>query len=228
MSQSTSQSARAVLWRGWTLLAVYLLAFPYLCLWVQRLMTGDAEPVIAEANVICYGLFLGLCVILLWRVLREDLSRLMGWDIEDLAAAASLLVVGVLGRLLLERLHVLGVTDPAAAQYAEEYLLAPAATLTLLLVLIPVVEELLFRGVLFSALRRWDSGVAYGTTVTLWAVARVWRYALERGDAAYLLLAVLYLPMSAALARCYDRSESVWGCAVLHACFNGATLALAL
>lgn len=215
--------------RGWMLLALYVLAFPYLCLWVQRLMTGDAEPVIAEANVICYALFLGLCGALVWRFLREDVSRLMGWDAEDAAAAAGWLAVGVLGRMVLERLKLLGLADPAPAQYAEQYLLAPAATLTLLLVLIPAVEELLFRGVLFSALdRRWGGGMAYPVTVTVWALCRVWRYALERGDAAYLVLALLYLPMSVALARCYDRSRSVWGCAVLHACYNGATLAMAL
>ena len=226
MSQTTSQRPDA--WRGWALLGLYILAFPYLCLWVQRTMTGDAEPLIAEANVICYALFLAVCLVLLWRLLREDFGRLSRWDGGDLGTAILCLAAGVIGRLLVERLDILPMADPGPAQYAGEYLMAPAATLTLLLVLIPVVEELLFRGVLFARLARRDRRVAYAAATAVWALGRVWRYALERGDGRWLLLAILYLPMSAALCRCYDRGKSVWGCAVVHACFNGATLALAL
>ena len=228
MSQSTSQDSGAVNWRGWTLLALYVLAFPYLCLRVERLLTGDAEPLTAEANVICYALFFALCLALLWRFLRRDFAQVSRWSGGQLGAAIAAGAVGVVGRMALERLHVPPMADPAAAQYAQEYLAAPAATLTLLLVLIPVVEELVFRGVLFAGLERWSRRVAYPVAVALWALCRVWRYALERGDGAWLLLAALYLPMSWALVWCYDRGRSVWGCAVVHACLNGATLALAL
>ena len=43
-----------------------------------------------------------------------------------------------------------------------------------------------------------------------------------------LLLALLYLPVSAALTWCYERGGSVWGCVLLHGGLNGLTLFMTL
>ncbi len=213
--------------RGWVFFALYLLVFPYFNLWLQKALTGDAEPMVAEANVICYALLFLLSLLLFWRFLREDLSLLARHGGEALLCAAAGLAAGGGGRWLLERLP-LGVADPTPGQYAEQYLLSPAATLVLVLVLIPVAEELLFRGLLFGALRDRSRLLAYLVEVPVYALAQVWRYAPERGDPRYLLTAVLYLPASLALTWCYDRCGSVWGCAVLHAALNALLLAPAL
>ena len=102
--------------------------------------------------------------------------------------------------------------------------MAPLPTVMLVLVLIPVVEEVLFRGLLFGSLRRYSRPAAYLISIVVYAFSCVWRYALDYGDPRYLLLTVLYLPVSAALTWCYDNGGSVWGTAVLHAAINGAAL----
>ena len=58
----------------------------------------------------------------------------------------------------------------------------------------------------------------------IYSVSLVWRYALTSGDMRYLLLSVLYLPMSAALTVCYEHAGSIWGCTLLHAGLNAVLL----
>ena len=70
--------------------------------------------------------------------------------------------------------------------------------------------------------------LAYVVTILGYALACVWRYAIELGDPRYLLLTVCYLPMSAALTWCYDNGGSIWGSVGLHTAINAFVLALAL
>ena len=126
------------------------------------------------------------------------------------------------------RLLPFPVSDPIPAQYAAEFGAAPIPTLALLLLLIPLVEETLFRGLLFGQFRGYSRPLAYVITSVFYALAAVWRYALERGDARYLLLSVVYLPLSIACTWCYDNGGSVWATAFLHAGLNGIILFLAL
>ena len=122
----------------------------------------------------------------------------------------------------------LPVADPIPAQYAAEFAMAPLPTAVLVLVLIPVIEEALFRGLVFGSLRRYSRVLAYVVTILGYALACVWRYAIELGDPRYLLLTVCYLPMSAALTWCYDNGGSIWGSVGLHTAINAFVLALAL
>lgn len=209
--------------RGWIFFGLYLLVFPYLSLWVQRALTGDGESMVAEANVIYYALLFALTLLVFWSFLRQDFMDLLDWLPENLFGVA----VGLAGTLLLRYLLNLlpfPAADPAPGQYALQLAVSPAPTLVLTLVLIPVVEECLFRGLVFGSLRRYSRPLAWGVSVPGYALACVWRYALEMGDPRYLLLAALYLPLSAALTWCYDNGGSVWGAVVLHAAVNGCIL----
>lgn len=209
--------------RGWVFFGLYLLVFPYLNAWVQRVLMGDGEPLVAEANVLYYSFLFALALLVFWSFLKRDFADLLDWLPENLFGIA----VGLAGTLLLR--HVLAriplpVTDPVPCQYAAQLAIAPAPTLALTLLLIPVAEECLYRGLIFGSLRRYSLPLAYGVSVIGYALACVWRYAVEAGDPRYLLLAVLYLPVSAALTWCYDNGGSVWSAVALHAAINGCIL----
>ena len=213
--------------RGLVFFLLYLLVFPRANAWLQRLWMGDGEVLVAEANVVYYAFLFLLVLFIFWGFLWKDFTALLDWLPENLFAVA-------VGLLLAGGLHAVGslllfpVMDPIPLQYAQEFRAAPAPTLVLILLLIPVVEETVYRGLIYGSLRSYSRSLAFGACVILYALAQVWRYALDFSDPRYLLLCVLYLPMSAALTWGYDRGGSVWACTVLHSGLNGMILATAL
>lgn len=209
--------------RGWVFFVLYLLVFPYLNGWAQRLLMGDGEAPVAEANVVYYALLFALALLVFWTFLRHGFTLLLDWLPENLFA----FFTGLLGAGALRFLVMLlpyPVEDPARMQYLQEYAMAPAATVALVVLLIPLIEETLFRGLLFGSLRHYSRPLAYVVTVLLYALACVWRYALDLGDPRYLLLLVQYLPMSLALAWCYDNGGSIWSTVGLHMTINAVML----
>lgn len=104
---------------------------------------------------------------------------------------------------------------------------APGWTAVFALAGAPVVEEVLFRGVLFGALRPRSRGLAYGASALLFGVYHVWQYAVTTPAGAPLLLwALAYLPAGLALCRCMERSGTVWACVGMHIVNNALALAL--
>ena len=63
--------------RGWVFFALYILVFPRLMGWFQRLISGDAEPLIAESNLIYYALLFALTLLVFWSFLRHAFSLLL-------------------------------------------------------------------------------------------------------------------------------------------------------
>ncbi len=57
----------------------------------------------------------------------------------------------------------------------------------------PVVEEVLFRGVLFGQIRKANRVLAYGISALLFGVFHVWQYALVSGDLKLLLYTMQYI-----------------------------------
>jgi len=209
--------------RGWVFLALYLFVFPYMNAWAQRVLTGDGESLAAEANVVYYTIIFAGVLLLFWSFLKEDFLALMDWLPENLFGVLAGLAGAGLLHLLVSFLP-LPVADPIPQQYAGEFAMAPIPTAVLVLLLIPVVEEILFRGLVFGNLREYSVPLAYLVCVPLYALSLVWRYALDYGDPRFLLLGVLYLPMSAALTWCYDNGGSVWGAVTLHSALNAVIL----
>ncbi len=209
--------------RGLVFFFLYLLVFPHLNAWAQRLIWGDGEILVAEANVVYYTFLFALTLFVFWSFLKQNFIELLDWLPENLFG----IVVGLAGAgmlYLLVSLLPFPVPDPISLQYAAQFAIAPVPTAVLVLILIPVVEETVFRGLIFGKLRNYSRPMALVVSALLYAVACVWRYALDYSDPRYLLLAVLYLPMSIALTWCYDNGGSVWGAVVLHSAINGTIL----
>jgi membrane protease YdiL (CAAX protease family) len=85
------------------------------------------------------------------------------------------------------------------------------------LVLTPVIEELLFRGVLYQALRR---RMSIGSA----ALISAFIFALMHGQ---IVLLIPFTIMGVVLALIYERSGSLWPTILVHACNNGIILLFA-
>lgn len=74
----------------------------------------------------------------------------------------------------------------------------------------PLVEECLFRGVVFGTIRPHSRFWAYAVSIALFSLYHVWQYVIVYSDPKLLLSALAYVPVSAALTFCYEQTRSIW------------------
>lgn len=221
------QLTQAEMGRGWVFFALYVLLFPWVMGWVQRSFHGELP--VAEANVVYYLLSATLVFLVFWTFLKHGFHLLLDWLPENLFVFGT----GLAGWAVLSFLAwliPLPVENPNLLSYPEQYALAPLATVVILVVLMPVVEEPLFRGLLFGTSRRYSRILGYLLSTLVYALYCVWQFVYAYGtvDFRYLLLMVEYLPMSLALTWCYDNGGSIWSPIALHMVINAVTLVRAL
>ena len=92
--------------------------------------------------------------------------------------------------------------------------------------LAPIVEETLVRGLLFGVLRRQSRILAYVVTIIFFAVMHVWQYLLVYDFKSVLLAALQYIPASIALGWTYEKSNTVWAPIFLHMLVNAVAFGL--
>ena len=92
--------------------------------------------------------------------------------------------------------------------------------------LAPIVEETLVRGLLFGVLRRRSRMLAYAVTIVFFAVMHVWQYLLVYDFKAVLLAALQYIPASIALGWTYEKSNTVWAPIFLHMTINAISMGI--
>ena len=211
--------------RGHVFFALFFLVFPVLKMGVEWAFDHLFGLYLSEAisAAVYYYIMAVLTMVVFWSFLKNAGRILTDFLPENLFA----LITGFAGGQLLKLLFNLipwPLEDPNPVSWAEQYAYSPAATVLIVVILVPIVEEVLFRGLLFGSLRKQNRTVAWIASVVLFAVYSVWTFAVAYGDARYLILALQYLPMSLALTWCYDRGGSVWSAALLHAIFHAIVL----
>ena len=83
----------------------------------------------------------------------------------------------------------------------------------------PLVEEMMFRAGIFGLIRRKNRIAAYAASTLLFSLYHVLPYALQTpGNWIYI---IQYIPVSFLLARCYERTNSIWGSTLFHMLVNG-------
>ena len=90
----------------------------------------------------------------------------------------------------------------------------------------PIVEEVLFRGLVFGALQRRSRALAWVVSVLAFSLYHVWQDVVEAQSAAMLLYALLYIPASMSFNWCYERSGSIWAPIVYHMLSNAISMSL--
>jgi len=96
------------------------------------------------------------------------------------------------------------------------------------ILLAPLVEEVLFRGVVFGALRRKNRLLAYLIAFLVFAVCSVWSSLLTGLNWGILRQLLACLPASLALCWCYELSSSIWAPVLLHILLNVLSVSLQL
>lgn len=87
-------------------------------------------------------------------------------------------------------------------------------------VLVPIVEECLHRGLVFGALREKYRWLAYVVSVCLFSAIHLVGYIGTLSPLHLVLSFVQYLPAGFALALAYDKSDSIWTGILVHSAIN--------
>jgi len=87
----------------------------------------------------------------------------------------------------------------------------------------PICEEMLFRAGIFGMMRELKGRrAAYIVSVALFSLYHVWSYAVI--DPTYWIYLLQYIPVSYLLARCYERTNSIWCSIFFHMLVNGVAV----
>ena len=179
------------------------------------------------ANVLLYGVGFGYMLAAAFRFLRRDFDPLIDRPLFAAGQVCSgyllMLACNILAGLLIARLTdgAENMNNDALAELAE-YSYGPMKAA--LVYLGPLTEELLFRAGLFGTLRHKNRLAAYAVSTLAFSVYHVWGYALD--DPGYWIFLLEYLPAGLLLARCYERTNSIWGSIFFHMLTNYMALEL--
>lgn len=218
---------------GWFYLPIhavllnYVITFLYAYFNEKNGLTLDT----AHLNLIYYAISFTFVLIFMFRFLRlsfSDLCDNLGKSVVGVIIgyvayyALSYLVILVLSRFLTDLIN------PNSNLISEELQLNPNVMKAVGILLAPVVEETLFRGVVFGTIRKKSRIFAYIVSVVLFAVYHLWSYMLGGFDWTMLLYLLQYIPGGLVLAWCYEQSRNIWAPIFLHMLINFVALSVQL
>lgn len=206
---------------GWIYLPVHLFVLPML---LSLLMIyGPQELTEAKINLLYYAIGILFSLTVMLKYLRTNFDVLL--DKLRLCFMTILLAVMIEYALSTFAAVILLLFEDTIENpnYAEVISIATKEYGTIKAVAIflaPIVEEILFRGVVFGSIRTRSRGLAYVVSVLLFSFYHVWQYALVTGDPKTLIFALQYIPVSCAITWAYERSGCIWTTIFFHMGYN--------
>ena len=187
----------------------------------------------AALDIFATALFYLTILVGVWLLVVRRLNA--GWSalglrvplLSDVGYAALPLVAVACGCTLLAAGLSWGLATVGFAMNAEAVPPIPGVASSLFvpsvlgsILLVPVAEEVLFRGILYQALRQ-RTGVAIAALVS--AVGFAALHAQPSPSAA-----IVFLPMGILFAVAFERTHSLYPSMLMHAAYNGVIILLAL
>lgn len=219
-----SRSARIL---GWCYVPLHIFVLPLLLSVFSAVSVWAVDDV--TINIVYYGLGTAYVLLFLGRFLRADFDSLLDHKLANLLSCISAYFLNVLlsyAAVIVLELIVGNIVNPNQ-EALESMTQTDYSTIYGLAVFIgPLVEETLFRGVVFGTLREKNRALAYIISTLLFSFYHVWQYALACGDAALLIYIIQYIPTSIALAWLYEKSSSIWMPVFFHMGINALALVM--
>lgn len=207
---------------GWIYLPIHRLLVPLLLQLYASVAPRPVSDVMIEFLWIGIGVAVMLCVMFSYlrrcfdRLLDRRRTCLLTLVIAPLAYYALATFVGLLLLLLSAELGE-NPNDNTIIDWAQN---DPGLMTAVSIFLAPILEELLYRGVVFGSIRPRSRAWAYVVSLILFILPHVWPYALVAQDLRLLLYVVQYLPLALVLTWAYECSGSIWVPIFLHMANN--------
>ncbi|MBQ3258425.1 MAG: CPBP family intramembrane metalloprotease [Oscillospiraceae bacterium] len=210
---------------GWFWLMVHMFVLPLLF----AVILPEADSALT-VNYLYYGVSMAVVLLVFLRMLRREFDHLLDRFLHCIASffaayffwySLSLIMAGIMGAL--------GITatppnDQAVDTLAKENF---GGVLAISVIFAPIVEEVLFRGVLFQSIRRHSRVWAYIASLAVFGIYHTWQFAVVYQDPVYLLYSLQYIPITFALTWSYEKSGSLWVPIFFHASNNYLAMQIA-
>ena len=212
---------------GWIYLPIHVILLPLLLGVLLYALTGE-EPDSMKMNLLYFGIGLLVMVLGMWKYLKLSYRRMTENFRGVLLALVGAYVLSVALTLIYGAVTQLLGTPPSPNQDMVEDIAVGNMNqmFAMAVLMVPIVEECLFRGVIFGSIRGKNRILAYVISVLAFSLYHVWQYAVAYGDWTMLLGLLQYLPISIALTYAYDRSGTIWAPIFLHMFNNALSLSL--
>lgn len=203
---------------GWFWLLVHMFVLPLL---FAVLMPEEDSAM--TVNYMYYGISTAMVLLVFLKLLRREFDHLLDrlWHCIKTFFAAyffwyamSLALAGIMTALGIEATPP---NDQAIDVLAQENF---GGVMAISVIAAPIVEEVLFRGILFQSIRKRSRVWAYIASLAVFGVYHTWQFALLYQAPIYLLYSLQYIPITFALTWSYERSGSLWTAIFFHATNN--------
>lgn len=213
--------------KGAVLALCYIWLFPQLTVWISdaAVSFGWGQMSTGAILLIPYYASFVLAVLLFRNYLIDAFERFtgsFGRCIGSMIRAYGLMIlVTLVCSALLMMIAGEGTENPNDAAVEEVFRLVDRPTTVVAVLLGPLVEEIIFRGVIFGAIEQKSSKLAYLVSWLAFGAAHLVGYAFSFKDLSVLILLIQYLPPCIAWGWCYKKSGSLWTTIFMHMLYNG-------
>ena len=205
---------------------VYLIVHVGILPWVINYMTVRGTVSATEGNFLYYafgtGFMFAMCMPFFRREFDPICDRPIYCLLEVITGYFTMVCVNFCVSALLIQL-LPGAENPNNAAVTDLVFEDFGTTKATLMFFTPITEEMLFRAGIFGMMRELKGRrAAYIVSVALFSFYHVWSYALI--SPIYLLYLLQYIPASFLLARCYERTNSIWCSIFFHMMVNAVAV----
>ena len=210
---------------GWLYLPFYLIALNVLLQYLNaKLALGMTALTI---NIVYFAVNLAAVVLIFGRFLRQPFFGGQFWNfVQAVVLGFALYYAGTwvlqyLLTLLAPGFTIYNNETVAGLISSNEYVM-----MAITIILAPVIEETLVRGLVFGSIQPTSRIMAYVVSVILFTLMHNWQYFTLYPAANVLISCIPYIPASIALAWTYEKAGTIWASITLHAIVNALSFGL--
>ncbi len=214
---------------GAAYLPIHIFLLPLILGHTELLARMHIELSDAAVNLVYYIISFVFILIFMLRYLKTSFSDMLSKPLNALKAVILAYFMNyflVMAVSLLLAFLLSGTINPNTQEIIRQTKLDTNVTVFVAVLLAPIVEETLFRGVLFGTIRGKSRTAAYVITTLVFTVYHLWQYFVIGLDWTVLLYLLQYIPASIALCWCYEKSGTIWASIVLHAAINVISISI--
>lgn len=226
MKLSISMSRGEVIF-GWLLMALQLLVLPVVAVILNSLLPTPLSD--TQLNIALFIVEFLLATIIFRRFLAASARHSLSAPIRTLRFAFLGLLLYYVGSFMVG-LVITAVSEDFSnindsniyAMVQENFTLMKLCTV----VLVPVTEELLYRGLIFRGLQGKNRLIAYLVSAGVFSLIHVAGYIGTTTPVILLLCFLQYIPAGLALGWAYEKADSIWAPILMHMAVNQVSISL--